>query len=92
LLEDIDTAGVIREPTDTDEKDATSAASDPAGNEWNVLNLTKALKKANQLSEEEKRKESPSPASSTLLMVSRLSPSHLIPILSKTKYLTNPKG
>ncbi|KAG4427550.1 hypothetical protein IFR05_016968 [Cadophora sp. M221] len=56
LLEDIDTAGLIREPTDADEKDATSAASDPASNEWNVMNLTKALKKANQLSEEEKKK------------------------------------
>jgi chaperone BCS1 len=56
LLEDIDTAGLIRQPTDADEKDATSAASDPASNERNVMNLTKALKKANQLSEEEKKK------------------------------------
>ena len=57
LLEDIDTAGLIkREPTDADDKDATSAASDPASNEWNVMSLTKALKKANQLSEEEKKK------------------------------------
>ncbi len=55
LLEDIDTAGLIREPSD-DEKAAGPGAGNPGDNDWNVVNLTKALKKANQLSEEEKKK------------------------------------
>jgi len=55
LLEDIDTAGLIREPSE-DEKSGGQAAGNPGENDWNVVNLTKALKKANQLSEEEKKK------------------------------------
>jgi len=55
LLEDIDTAGLIREPSENDEKVAP-AGEQRGGNDWNVVDLTKALKKANQLSEEEKKK------------------------------------
>ena len=91
LLEDIDTAGLIkREPTDADDKDATSAASDPASNEWNVMSLTKALKKANQLSEEEKKKGIS--LSGLLNIIDGKPPLPIITILYKTKYLTNPKG
>jgi len=57
LLEDIDTAGLIREPSDADEKNVPPAAGgDQANSDWNVVNLTKAIKKANQLSDEEKKK------------------------------------
>ncbi|KAG4440603.1 hypothetical protein IFR05_003920 [Cadophora sp. M221] len=55
LLEDIDTAGLIREPSE-EETSGGPAAGNPGENDWNVVNLTKALKKANQLSEEEKKK------------------------------------
>lgn len=55
LLEDIDTAGLIREPSDSDEKNAP-AEGEQGSTDFNVANLTKALKKANQLSEEEKKK------------------------------------
>ncbi|KAH7310358.1 BCS1 N terminal-domain-containing protein [Rhexocercosporidium sp. MPI-PUGE-AT-0058] len=54
LLEDIDTAGLIREPSE--EESGMPAAGNPGENDFNVVNLTKALKKANQLSEEEKKK------------------------------------
>jgi chaperone BCS1 len=56
LLEDIDTAGLIREPSEIDEKTALAAGDQSGNNDFNVSNLTKALKRANQHSEEEKRK------------------------------------
>lgn len=55
LLEDIDTAGLVREPSDEEQMSAP-APGEPGANDWNVVNLTKALKKANQLTEEEKKK------------------------------------
>ncbi len=54
LLEDIDTAGLIREPSE-EEKNPT-APGEQGNNDWNVVNFTKALKKANQLTEEERKK------------------------------------
>ncbi|KUJ06703.1 uncharacterized protein LY89DRAFT_678561 [Mollisia scopiformis] len=56
LLEDIDTAGLIREPSDSDEKSGQPNEGEQGSTDFNVANLTKALKKANQLSEEEKKK------------------------------------
>lgn len=56
LLEDIDTAGLVRESGDDDEKNAATGAGDQGGNDLNVANLTKALTKANKMSEEEKKK------------------------------------
>lgn len=55
LLEDIDTAGLVREPVE-EETGAAAAKGEAASNDLNVANLTKALKKANQQSEEEKKK------------------------------------
>jgi mitochondrial chaperone BCS1 len=59
LLEDIDTAGLIREPN-SDKMEVKKGDEDGEGKrrgeDWNVVDLTKALKKANQLSEEEKKK------------------------------------
>ncbi|KAL2059937.1 hypothetical protein VTL71DRAFT_10092 [Oculimacula yallundae] len=54
LLEDIDTAGLLRAPSE-EEKD-TGPAENSAENELNVANLAKALKKANRLTDEEKKK------------------------------------
>ncbi|KAK2624010.1 hypothetical protein QTJ16_006644 [Diplocarpon rosae] len=57
LLEDIDTAGLIRE-----DMEPISGERERAGgkeireSDWNVVNLTKALKQANRTSEEEKKK------------------------------------
>ena len=57
LLEDIDTAGLVRnEASDVEEAKKQNAAGDPQDNNFNVANLTRALKKANDLSEEEKKK------------------------------------
>jgi chaperone BCS1 len=56
LLEDIDTAGLIRNDPASDEEKAKQSASDQSSNDWNVVNLTKALKKANEQSEEERKK------------------------------------
>ncbi|PMD37776.1 hypothetical protein L207DRAFT_586107 [Hyaloscypha variabilis F] len=58
LLEDIDTAGLIRETSDDDDvvKKGEEGEGKRRGEDWNVVDLTKALKKANQLSEEEKKK------------------------------------
>jgi chaperone BCS1 len=56
LLEDIDTAGLIRAPTENDEKTAPVVGDQSGNSDFNVLDLAKALKKANQLSEEEKKK------------------------------------
>ena len=51
LLEDIDPAGLCRDSTDADWKNTVSDVGDPA-----IMNLAKALQKANQFSEEEKKK------------------------------------
>jgi chaperone BCS1 len=57
LLEDIDTAGLVRnEASDIEEAKKQNAAGDSQDNNFNVANLTRALKKANDLSEEEKKK------------------------------------
>ena len=56
LLEDIDTAGLIREPTENNEKTAPATGDQSGNSDFNVLDLAKALKKANQFSEEEKKK------------------------------------
>jgi hypothetical protein len=56
LLEDIDTAGLIRVSSETEEKLAEKVGHERGNNDWNVVDLAKALKKANQLSEEEKKK------------------------------------
>jgi chaperone BCS1 len=56
LLEDIDTAGLFREPSENDEKTAPAAGDQSRNNDFNVSDLTKALKKANQLSDEDKKK------------------------------------
>jgi mitochondrial chaperone BCS1 len=56
LLEDIDTAGLIREPSDGEEEGKKEEGEKRNEKDWNVVDLTKALKKANQLSEEEKKK------------------------------------
>ena len=57
LLEDIDTAGLIREPSNTDDLVVPPGAQGERSNpDWNLVNLTKAIKKANQQSEEERKK------------------------------------
>ncbi len=57
LLEDIDTAGLIREPSEGEEEVTKGEKGEKRSEkDWNVVDLTKALKKANQLSEEEKKK------------------------------------
>lgn len=57
LLEDIDTAGLVRnDPASDEQKDATKPSNDQGSNDFNVVNLTKALKKANEQSEEERKK------------------------------------
>ncbi|KAI9047384.1 hypothetical protein LZ554_008830 [Drepanopeziza brunnea f. sp. 'monogermtubi'] len=59
LLEDIDTAGLVRESeeeSDGRDRNGDGKAGGREGEDLNVVNLTKALKKANQLSEEEKKK------------------------------------
>lgn len=55
LLEDIDTAGLIRNDPKSDEA-KQKAENDTAGSDFNVANLTKALRKAHKLSEEEQKK------------------------------------
>lgn len=55
LLEDIDTAGLIRDVGE-EEQQPTGKEGENANQDWNVVNLTRALKKANQMSEEEKKK------------------------------------
>jgi chaperone BCS1 len=55
LLEDIDTAGLIRDVGEEDQQ-PTGKEGENANQDWNVVNLTRALKKANQMSEEEKKK------------------------------------
>ncbi|KAF4630498.1 hypothetical protein G7Y89_g7644 [Cudoniella acicularis] len=56
LLEDIDTAGLIRnDPVKSEELKSNGKASD-IKNDFNVVDLTKALKKANQQSEEDRQK------------------------------------
>ncbi len=58
LLEDIDTAGLIREDAEGDEKaegrEGRKARSGDGG-DWNVVDLTKALKKANRIGDEDKK-------------------------------------
>jgi mitochondrial chaperone BCS1 len=63
LLEDIDTAGLIRNEPEKEEEvvedseDKGKRGKRDAGSEGlNVANLTKALKRANEQSEEEKKK------------------------------------
>jgi chaperone BCS1 len=62
LLEDIDTAGLVRnEPSKEDdepqgEKGLEGRTKDGGSEHLNVANLTKALKRANEQSEEEKKK------------------------------------
>lgn len=56
LLEDIDTAGLTRQLTEHDDKTAPAAGDQSRNSDFNVLDLAKALKKANQFSEEEKKK------------------------------------
>jgi chaperone BCS1 len=55
LLEDIDTAGLMRNDPMSDEA-RKKAELDANSSEFNVANLTKALRKANELSEEERKK------------------------------------
>jgi chaperone BCS1 len=52
LLEDIDAAGLSRDSTDVDGKNTVS----DVGNLETIMNLAKALQKANQFSEEDKKK------------------------------------
>jgi chaperone BCS1 len=54
LLEDIDTAGLIRNDPPADKKNEGERQGEKDG-ELNVVTLTKALKKAHEQSEEEKR-------------------------------------
>lgn len=57
LLEDIDTAGLVRNEPDAEEQGKGKAdGKEGDGKDWNVVDLTKALKKANQQSEEERKK------------------------------------
>jgi mitochondrial chaperone BCS1 len=56
LLEDIDTAGLIREQSKSEETAAPLAGDEKGGNELNVATFAKALQKASLLSEEEKKK------------------------------------
>jgi chaperone BCS1 len=56
LLEDIDTAGLVRELSENNEKTPPAAGGQSGNSDFNVSDLTKALKKVNQLSEEEKKK------------------------------------
>jgi chaperone BCS1 len=58
LLEDIDTAGLIREPSVDEAEEVEGEEIEGGkrkGEDWNMVDLTKALKKANQLSEEKKK-------------------------------------
>lgn len=55
LLEDIDTAGLMRNDPESDEA-KLKAENDAASSDFNVANLTKALRKAHELSEEERKK------------------------------------
>ena len=54
LLEDIDTAGLIRNDPEPD--DPKKKVDGDTNTDFNVANLTKALKKAHDLSEEERKK------------------------------------
>lgn len=54
LLEDIDTAGLVKRESESSSNPAITENGE--GDQLNVQNLAKALKKANQLSEEEKKK------------------------------------
>lgn len=58
LLEDIDTAGLVRESNEEEvvPPKPEGKEGEKGNNDWSVVNLTKALKKANQLSEDEKKK------------------------------------
>lgn len=56
LLEDIDTAGLTREPSESEEKAAVPAGDEKGGNELNIATLAKALQRANLPLEEEKKK------------------------------------
>jgi chaperone BCS1 len=56
LLEDIDTAGLIREQSKSEETAAPLAGDEKGGNELNVATFAKALQKASLVSEEEKKK------------------------------------
>ncbi|PBP21245.1 hypothetical protein BUE80_DR007841 [Diplocarpon rosae] len=57
LLEDIDTAGLIREEMETISGERERAGGkENRESDWNVVSLTKALKQANRASEEEKKK------------------------------------
>jgi chaperone BCS1 len=56
LLEDIDTAGLLCNLGNLDVKILQQEADSSAGNDLNVTNLAKVLSRANQLSEDEKRK------------------------------------
>ena len=55
LLEDIDTAGLVRNEQ-TDVEETKPQMNGETKNDFNVVDLTKALKKANQQSEEERKK------------------------------------
>ena len=55
LLEDIDTAGLMRNDPESDEA-KKKAELETTNTEFNVASLTKALKKANEQSEEERKK------------------------------------
>ncbi|TVY39844.1 putative mitochondrial chaperone [Lachnellula subtilissima] len=55
LLEDIDTAGLVRNEQ-TEVEETKPQMNGETKNDFNVVDLTKALKKANQQSEEERKK------------------------------------
>ncbi|TVY18360.1 putative mitochondrial chaperone BCS1-B [Lachnellula arida] len=55
LLEDIDTAGLVRNEQ-TEAEETKPQTNGETKNDFNVVDLTKALKKANQQSEEERKK------------------------------------
>jgi chaperone BCS1 len=55
LLEDIDTAGLMRNDPESDDA-KRKADTDSADSNFNVASLTKALRKANEQSEEERKK------------------------------------
>jgi len=55
LLEDIDTAGLLRNDPESDESKKVDGDSS-SNQDFNVVNLTKALRKAQEQSEEERKK------------------------------------
>ena len=73
LLEDIDTAGLVRNDPASDEENS-KPSSDPNGNDWSVVNVTKVIEKANEQSEDERQQRISLSGLLNMLMVSSRSP------------------